>query len=136
MREFVLLMALVGAMLIASPASAGNNNNSTVTNNSAENSSVVVEGDEDSKRRANTAPAPSLSVDCGSGFGAQGPAGGASAVKMDEVCQWQAQAALEFSQGNFEEAARSSARANKLLRWRTNPIRMFFQGIPLVGGYM
>lgn len=136
MREFALLMALVGAMLIASPASAGSNHNhnSTTTNNDTTNT-TTVEGDEDSKRRAHSAAALVIGT-CQTGFSAQGPMGGASAAASDSVCLLFTASQMATEQGNTALASELLDRSVSILKWRTNKVRVFFQGLPLVGRYL
>jgi hypothetical protein len=130
-------MALVGAMLIASPASAGGNNNNSTNNESV---TVTVEGDEATKRAAASARVGIARGTCTSnGVGVQTPVFGASANGPDDNCMLLFGAEAFDATGDEDDAEKADVLRGRFYRnimLETNLFKTLFKMLPIVGGLL
>ncbi len=138
MREFVLLMALVGAMLIAAPASAGNNNSGPTIVGTIIAVETDVEGDHAMKRAAASARVGIAAGTCTSnGVGIQTPVFGASANGPDDNCMLLFGAEAFDATGDEEDAVKADNMRERFYRnlmLETNLFKTLFKMLPIIGG--
>jgi hypothetical protein len=108
----------------------------STTNNTSEsnsgNNTFVVSGDQRDEFPASSAPNLILGT-CQAGLTAQSQMGGGSMGGPDEVCLLFTLSQIQLAMGDREAAYRSLDLAETTLKWRANPVRRFFQAIPLLG---
>lgn len=96
------------------------------------NNTFIVSGDERDEFPASSAPNLVLGT-CQAGLTAQSQMGGGSMGGPDEVCLLFTLSQIQLAMGDREAAYRSLDLAETTLKWRANPVRRFFQAIPLLG---
>jgi hypothetical protein len=135
-------MALVGAMLIASPASANGNghHNGDTINNIADTDTLVVEGDDDRRNPVASAQFSVARGACtGRGVGLQTPLAGVSAGGPDSDCVLLAGADSFDATGtpeNIEMADKMRKRFFRNVMLQSNLFKTLFKMLPLVGGFL
>jgi hypothetical protein len=72
-------------------------------------------------------------ANCQKGASGQGFGGGASFGSTDEVCHLFGLYALREARGERAEADQILEEITDILKIRTNPVRRFLQGTPLIG---
>lgn len=141
MKAFVLLMALVGAMLIASPSSANNGNHHGGLDHGP--AIIAVETDVDMEARRNPVNSARFSVASGActgrGMGVSTPLAGIAAGGPDSDCVLLAGADSFDATGtpeNIEMADNMRKRFYRNVMLQSNLFKTIFKMLPIIGGLL